>query len=494
MADFSRPPEQDLGKALREGYIGIYFEQGVPILDRDLNLLQSLVAENVRSIVRSYIGDGVPAGGSGFAIKPVDFDNDFAIAAGKCLVDGIEVNLAEDLRYSKQKPAQPALRTPSSGTRVDTVYLDVTLETVEGGPGDRDLLNQADVGVQTSVRVKRSWAVRVAEGQPPPEPATGHAHHPLARLTRPAGQARVKQEMIADLRHTGVSLDEVESRMSRMEELRARPMLRPDMEFDPDFGNAGDGVRIFGRNLDLFPVEVFFDDVKAPTPATVESNMIAVAVPAAHGGGDAVIRVVTGEGAERRTVESVRKFSVLTGDPTIKPPPDDLRPPTAAQGATVTVEGTNLNVGEVKVRFGTIEVPDEDIVEKKPTQLRVKVPGGLTDPVPVTVETAGGSATTVTKFAIMLRPVFDAQPFDTDPVAAGASLTMKGRHFTGVTRVRFRRRLGQVVPVAPGDFEVRDDRTIKTTVPSAAAGPCTVIVTGPAGDGTSPELTVLSED
>ena len=51
MSDFSRLPQAELKHAQDERYVGIYFKQGVPILDRDLNLLQDLVATTVRSIV-----------------------------------------------------------------------------------------------------------------------------------------------------------------------------------------------------------------------------------------------------------------------------------------------------------------------------------------------------------------------------------------------------------------------------------------------------------
>ena len=61
MPDFSRPPEDELASNVTAGYVGLHFEQGVPILDRDLNLLQDLIVASVRSIMRGFVGNGVSA-------------------------------------------------------------------------------------------------------------------------------------------------------------------------------------------------------------------------------------------------------------------------------------------------------------------------------------------------------------------------------------------------------------------------------------------------
>jgi hypothetical protein len=490
MADFSRLPQEDLKAALAQGYIGIYFEQGVPILDRDLNLLQSLVAENVRSIVRSYIGDGVPAQGAGFETKAIPADNDFLISAGKCLVDGIELTLTDALKYSNQKPPPRALTKPT-GPRQDTVYLDLTLQTVENGAGGDDLLaNANDVGMRTSVRVKRAWTVRVAEGGAPPAEA-GHLHYPLARLNRTADTAQVTQAMIVDLRQTRLSLDAVETRMREVEQLRVLPSLRPELEFDPPAGNAGLEVRIFGRNLDLFPVKVSFDDKPAKDPTNVSTNMIVVKVPPEHPGGDAFISVTTGKG----NVRSAKKFKVLTEAPAFLPPPDDLRPPSALEGSTVTLRGTNLDIGTLKVTFGT-NVEAREIVERHADMIGVKVPQGLgNDPVPVTVQTSGGTKTTTTKFTRAFAPVFAAPPFDQPSHVVGQQVKLNGQHFGGVVAVQFKQRNAPspMAQVNPPDCSSVNDNQITSKVPTGVAGACTVVVITAGGQASSPsDLTVLT--
>ena len=54
------------------------------------------------------------------------------------------------------------------------------------GRDDPELANEDDVGVQTSVRLKPTWVVRVIEDGPMPQPPPGHAFAPLAQ---PAARA-----------------------------------------------------------------------------------------------------------------------------------------------------------------------------------------------------------------------------------------------------------------------------------------------------------------
>src|ERR1700744_3004251 len=98
----------DVGRA--NGYVGLWIEQGVPILDRDLNLIHDIILEQVRSIVTRYIGDGCSVANDGFAITmPADATanaTDFVINAGEggkpgsLLVNGIEVPIAATINYS----------------------------------------------------------------------------------------------------------------------------------------------------------------------------------------------------------------------------------------------------------------------------------------------------------------------------------------------------------------------------------------------------------
>ena len=54
MSDFSRSPLELLQVSLQKGYVGLHVEQGVPILDRDLNLQHDLLAATARSLFTRY--------------------------------------------------------------------------------------------------------------------------------------------------------------------------------------------------------------------------------------------------------------------------------------------------------------------------------------------------------------------------------------------------------------------------------------------------------
>ncbi len=240
----SKPPEQVLDDALDKGYVGLHVEQGVPVLDRDLNLLGDLLRASLRSLAARYIGDGVAAGSQAFAIASLDekgedgnADNDFEILAGaeppgRCLVGGIEASIGRSLRYREQGEGDdrpPELSPPTEDApdpRVDLVYLDVWL-TEEVGAHDPALANPDDIGLRTSTRTQVRWRVRVVEGGEPPEPAPRHVHFWLARLRRPRGEPRIEPAHITDLRRSHLNLANLEDRVSVLERLPER--LVPDL-------------------------------------------------------------------------------------------------------------------------------------------------------------------------------------------------------------------------------------------------------------------------
>jgi hypothetical protein len=187
---FSTDPDTYLRDALNKGYVGARIEQGVPVLDRDLNLLADLPLAMLRTLTADFIGDGVREGNDAFLVVAADADNDFEITGpGVLVVDGLQIRIPAPLRYSAQSTTP--LTTPV-GVREDLVYLDVLTEpTLVDQTDDTDLENRSDVGQQTSVRLMASWQVRVAEGGPIPAAPPGHRHIQIAQLTRAAGDARI---------------------------------------------------------------------------------------------------------------------------------------------------------------------------------------------------------------------------------------------------------------------------------------------------------------
>ena len=228
MGNFSRDPRSETVRGRDAGYVGLRFEQGVPILDRDLNLLGDLVTQTVREILQRHLGSGIAERNDTFAVQALPGENDFAILAppegGTCLVAGIQVMIDTTVRYRDQSGVQP-LSTPTEGDRTDVVYLDVWIDEVDAAE-DAALGNPDDLGMQTSVRLRPAWRVCVAEGADGvPAPEAGHAHYPLARIERRRGEAAIRSRMIVDLRRTGLHLGDLEQRVRRLEDLAFCPPL-----------------------------------------------------------------------------------------------------------------------------------------------------------------------------------------------------------------------------------------------------------------------------
>ncbi|MEU6726454.1 hypothetical protein ABZ917_22365 [Nonomuraea wenchangensis] len=312
-----------LSASRRQGYFGIHIEQGVPILDRDLNLLHDLISSALQSIVARYIGDGVSTGGAGFtiaALPPGQNDQDFLITSdggrfpGTCLVNGIEISIWEDRRYRGQ-PGLPPLTTPAAD-RNDVVYLDVTVGEIDALT-DRTLENEHDVAMETSTRLRTVWTVQVAEGADDPPAASGHARYRLARLERKAGKAAIEPSMIIDLRRKRLTMADIERRLSALESSLLPAFVAP--EFTPRLGKATDRINLIGVNLDGPRLKVTFDELPpaaATHPATVVTSTasgITVEVPSG-------IAVPPGPGAStpvkitishaRGTVTSTGTFAV----------------------------------------------------------------------------------------------------------------------------------------------------------------------------------------
>ncbi len=221
MGNFSSDPQEELRRSRERGYVGLRVEQGVPVLDRDLNLLSDLVTATVREVLERHLGSGVADRSEAFAVEAVPQANDLRVLApsggGTCLVGGVQVSVEEPFLYSEQLGV-PALTTPAEDDRDDVVYLDVWVDEVDAS-SDPHLANPADVDMQTSVRLRPEWRVRVAEGTAvAPEPAPGHAHCPLAKIQRPRAQAVIAPGCVEDLRRTGLRLADLADRVQRLEE------------------------------------------------------------------------------------------------------------------------------------------------------------------------------------------------------------------------------------------------------------------------------------
>lgn len=224
MGNFSRDTFDRL-----KHYVGVRLQQGVPLIDADWNEQEDIRKSEMQTFLKWFAGNGVPIGNDGFLIIAASgTTNNFGITggdgtaegAGRCIVEGLDVMIEDNSRYTDQPlydngnladqwgvdPIAP-LTTPGAD-RVDTVYLDVWEREVDSGE-DTDLINPA-IGLETCVRLKREWAVRVAEGSlAPPAPAPGHSLYAIARLNRTPGSATISASQIEDLRTTGIKLSDL---------------------------------------------------------------------------------------------------------------------------------------------------------------------------------------------------------------------------------------------------------------------------------------------
>ncbi len=229
MGNFSRDTLDRL-----KHYVGVRLQQGVPIVDADWNEQEDIRKYELQTFLKWFVGNGVPAGNNGFNITSLADPNDFEITggdgtadgAGRILVDGWDAIIESILRYSEQTlyndatlaaewgvdPLEP-LTTPSAN-RTDTAYLDIWEREVEATE-DINLINPG-IGVETCVRNKREWAVRVAENAtiPPVIIPEGHVFYPLATLSRVGGSPQITPGGIIDLRQTNLNLRDTVNHLS----------------------------------------------------------------------------------------------------------------------------------------------------------------------------------------------------------------------------------------------------------------------------------------
>jgi hypothetical protein len=168
MGNYSKNPKAALKEALEKGYDRVRFQQGKPILDRELNLLGDLSSAQR---LAPYIGNGVPTGGKKgglMAAEPSDPKYvDFELLPGRAIVGGLEVVIDDVISYVKQ-PHQENIKNswPSAGFKgaPGYVYLRVFLTEVDD-TDDTDLQNQDDIGFETTLREKVDWELLLSATQ-----------------------------------------------------------------------------------------------------------------------------------------------------------------------------------------------------------------------------------------------------------------------------------------------------------------------------------------
>jgi hypothetical protein len=442
MSDYSVSPLGFLLANQQKGYTGLHIEQGVPVLDRDLNLLQDLVTAGIRELFTRYIGSGLAAGVDGFGIQaqPVGSNTqDFLITApatgsGSILVGGLEVTIGATVDYASQTGV-PALTTPQPtqpNPRQDTVYIDVFLVEVDGTT-DPDLNNSQDVGMETSVRLKPAWLVQVAEGVPVPAPPPGHAYCPLATLSRPRGVATIDQTMLTDLRQRRLTMSDLEQRLSLLERVLLLPAFGPH-PFSPHSGVIGQPITLSGSNFDAGSPVVLFGNTPGTIVGTPTAHQIVVTVPGGltSGGNPAQVHLTVSNAGGAAVTDAT--FVVLAA-PAFAAPGSQFTPTQGTPGTQVTLSGFNFDAANLAVEFGSTSATV--VGTPTATQAVVQVPAGLVQggtfaDVAITVSTTVGSVVSDDTFRAELNipaPQFASPPFSPHSGVIGQTVRLLGSNF-----------------------------------------------------------------
>ena len=197
-----------------KNYVMLLKEQGVPLLDDELNFMQEAQLAQLRRVVSTFLGDGSPD--NGFLIVGTGATNNFTVKAGKISTDGWVTVLGADSSYTGQPAAQQGLTTPGVN-RADKVYLDIWHEEIDGT--EDTAIVDPTLAIRTSCRLAIKWAVKVTEGgSVPPNGLDGqnkyHWYYYLADINRIGGDATITAGMVVDKRRI-ISFADIYDRLAK---------------------------------------------------------------------------------------------------------------------------------------------------------------------------------------------------------------------------------------------------------------------------------------
>lgn len=169
-------------------YDKVILQQGVPLTDYDFNEAQDIQRVKLRRILKELFGDG--AIGDGFkVVAQATPDNTVIVKAGTLYVQGYRVNKSTDITVTMPAP-------PTSGTRTDYVYVDVTESEVDSVM-DPDIVHPK-LTMEPTRRIKISSTIQV--GTSVPLDTDTHKYYTLAEVTRTAGKNVIDSGDIKDRR------------------------------------------------------------------------------------------------------------------------------------------------------------------------------------------------------------------------------------------------------------------------------------------------------
>lgn len=219
-------------------FVSVRFQQGVSLVDADLNESDDARRFQMRAYLRWFVGDGVPFGTDAFRIQALATPaaNDFVVRAGvppappgssqyttglrhvgRCLVDGLEATIDADFDFRAQPLHVANAGAAAAATRMETttipelpvltgtltIYLDLWERLARAD--EFPFLVFADIGSETTARFRTEFAVRARAAATAPQPGDadhepGHVYYPLASIARVATDPVVFPSQVTDLR------------------------------------------------------------------------------------------------------------------------------------------------------------------------------------------------------------------------------------------------------------------------------------------------------
>lgn len=451
-------------------YVSVRLQQGVPLVDADVNERDDIRRFELRAFLKWFIGDGVPANSSAFQILAKEEDDppnsgtfssdNFVISgvelsiptapnlqsyinAGRCLVDGQDVFIVDNVDFTQQPlyvtNLPPAGETPGAGIILDpdaepiqpippteqpiTIYLDVWEWEVENTE-DSELIDER-IGLLTSTRIRRDWAVRAGLELPPSDDI--HSYFQLATLSHGASTP-IRSEDITDNRQTLNNLDflsivtsdyeqrittntnnvsniqtQLASALDRLNELEALLLAPsfspPPNEFNPNLGAPDTVVTLFGNNFNVGTPTVRIGTVIAEIIGTPTATQISARVPFIAAGNVQISVETVGGLATTTDTFVVLPTSISAPAPSFASTPNEFNPNLGSPNTDVTLFGNNFNVDGLSVRFGTVAATI--VGTPTATEIIARVPSIPSGNVQISVETDGGTATTVDSFIVI---------------------------------------------------------------------------------------------
>jgi len=232
--------------------------------------------------------------------------------------------------------------------------------------------------------------------------------------------------------------------------------------FSPPSGATGSSVTITGTNL-TGASAVSFNGTQASSYSVESATQITAVVP--PGATTGAISVTTAGG----TATSSNDFTVVPS-PTIA----GLSPPSGVIGSSVTITGTNLT-GASAVSFHGTEASSYTV--ESTTQIAATVPAGATTG-PISVTTAGGTATSSENFTVVPSPP-TITGFSPPSGLIGSRVVIRGTNLTGASAVSFN-------GTQASSYLVEAPTQIVATVPAGATTGA-ISVTTAGGTATSSE-------